>query len=257
MKIMSRIDYRQQLEKAIAILYETFAIYSLRPHIEGCPCCVTENDHKLISHKRLNLLTSSELNNFAFSSMTTWGTALDFKHFLPRLLELIAFDSRRFYWSETVIGSKLNYAKYDEWQVEEKAAIERYLICLWNYILDNYPSHSIEPSEFIDSVAKIFKDLTPLLDIWQNHPSINSWLHLSRFIKNEINFNSPQLKLQIIDLSPQQTEQLFTWLLKPSIIEKLERAFFSNLESVYADNLATAIDILSVAIAKPYHNQTF
>lgn len=254
MKIMSRIDYRQQLEQAIAILYETFAIYSLRPHIEGCPCCVTEDDHKLIHSKRLNFLTSNELNNFAFSSMNTWGTALDFKHFLPRLLELIAFDSRRFWWSKIVIRSKLNEADYDEWQVEEKAAVERYLICLWNYILDNYPSHSIEPSEFIDSVAEIFKDLTPLLYIWQNHPSINSLLHLSEFIKNEINFNSPQLELQIIDLFPQQTGQLFAWLLRPSIIEKLERAFFSNLELVYADNLATVIDILSVAIAKPQHN---
>lgn len=245
----SSIDYRRELESAIAVLYETFAVYSLRPHIEGCPCCVTEDNQKSIQSKTLKLLRSDELNYFAFKSMTTWGTVADFKHFLPRLLELIAFDPENFFWSETVIGSKLNYANYDKWQAEEKAAVEEYLVCLWSYILANYPSPSIEPSEFIDSVGEVFEDLTLWLDIWQNHQSINALLHLSNFIENEISFNSLKLELEIIDLSSVQIEQLFTWLLRSQIVKKLERAFFNNIESAYADQLANAIDVLEVAIA--------
>ena len=95
---MLDIDYELELRKAIADLYNVFEDYHLDSHVEGCPCCVTKDDKKLIEAKVLRELTADDLNHFAFNAMTTWGTVKDFKHFLPRLLELLAFD-KRFMWS--------------------------------------------------------------------------------------------------------------------------------------------------------------
>jgi hypothetical protein len=57
---MKKNIYREELEKAIANLYDTFAIYPLRSQIEACPCCVKEEDKKLIYTNSLNLLTGSQ-----------------------------------------------------------------------------------------------------------------------------------------------------------------------------------------------------
>ena len=220
------MNYESELKKAIALLYETFASYPLNPHIAGCPCCVTKNDQKLLRAKLLDKLTSDDLEHFAFSAITTWGTTEDFKHFLPRLLELIAFD-KRFYWSGEVI-SKLADAVFGNWKENEREAINNYFVALWNYVLSQYPS----PSIYVDKLLKRLMNVTDKPDsfllLWQNHSSINALLHLSDFIQNEIRFNKSPIK--IVHLSERNTEKILLWLAQESIVKKLEKSFFVNLE---------------------------
>lgn len=238
---MSNLNYESELKQVIALLYETFANYPLNPQITGCPCCVTESDNQLIKSKVLSQLTANDLDRFALKAIYTWGTIEDFKHFLPRLLELIAFE-HHFFWSGTVI-SKLAYAGFKNWDEQERKAVNKYLITLWNYILSQYPNSSIELSEFIDRLMDITDDLHPFLLIWQNHPSINSLLHLSDFIANEIEFNKSPIK--IIHLSQENTVKFLHWLTRREMIEKLEQSFFDSVDKSYADKLAIAIDILN------------
>ena len=81
---MPNIDYELELNKAIALLYATFAFYPLNHEIAGCPCCVTKKDNLTIKSKVLNKLIGNDLNYFAFNTISTWGTVEDLKHFLPR-----------------------------------------------------------------------------------------------------------------------------------------------------------------------------
>ncbi|MEM8677684.1 MAG: hypothetical protein AAGF83_28070, partial [Cyanobacteria bacterium P01_G01_bin.67] len=99
---MSDITHEIELKQAIADLYEVFEPYHLNSHIVGCPCCVTDDDQKSIRSKILRQLTAEDLNHYAFNAIFTWGEIDDFKHFLPRLLELTAFEPK-FFWSDTVI----------------------------------------------------------------------------------------------------------------------------------------------------------
>ena len=236
--------YREELEKAIANLYDTFAKYPLRSQIESCPCCVNEEDNKLIHVNSLHLLTGSQLNKFAFKSISTWGMVDDFKHFLPRLLELTAFGYRDFFWSDIVI-KKLEYANFNDWSEYEKIAIKEYSIALWNYILAEYPAVSLEPDSFLNSFSTVFTDLTIFLQIWQNHPSGNALLHLADFIIREINFN----KVKKFGLSETQTERFMNWLLQPAILDRFERTFFNSIDTPYSNKLAEAFDILDCMVS--------
>ena len=78
-----------ELEIAVEKLYKVFSRYSLRRHVEGCPCCVHEEDKRALESKPLQNLSAAELGRYSFKAMTTWGDKDDFRHFLPRIFELM------------------------------------------------------------------------------------------------------------------------------------------------------------------------
>ena len=205
---MFNIDYQLELKKAIANLYEVFEPYRLNPHIAGCPCCVTDDDQKSIRSKVLDRLTAKDLDHYAFNAIFTWGTIEDFKHFLPRLLEITAFEPK-FFWSDTVI-TKLSYAEFDNWREEEQKVTNRYLIALWNYILSQPPRLRFSAYDFIDSLLSVNNELNIFLAMWQNHSSSFSLLHLSEFISHRIDFNEVPIKIDCF--SQKHTEQFLQWL---------------------------------------------
>jgi hypothetical protein len=77
------------IANAIEDLYRVFAGCRLDPHVEGCPHCVSDRDHARIHSRPLRSLSGDDLGRYAFKAMTTWGNERDFRHFLPRILELL------------------------------------------------------------------------------------------------------------------------------------------------------------------------
>ena len=72
-------------------LYETFKSYRLTGQIPKCPCgCISEKMEIKIYSKPLHELTKEDLVFYLGKAMTTWGEVRHFKHFLPRIFELIA-----------------------------------------------------------------------------------------------------------------------------------------------------------------------
>jgi len=53
--------------------------------MEGCPCCVSNEDKEKLHTKELRLLEESDISRYAFRALTTWGDIDDFKHYLPRI----------------------------------------------------------------------------------------------------------------------------------------------------------------------------
>ncbi|MFS1523840.1 hypothetical protein ACL7TT_06950 [Microbulbifer sp. 2304DJ12-6] len=120
------------LQTAIENAYDTFARYPRSADISGCPCCVLEEDHKALNSAPLGELTSSDLERFVHKAMTTWGGDDDFKHFLPRILELIATDMPLAHYSEVIAG-KLVYAEWHRWPEPEQNAVAVFLNAWWQW----------------------------------------------------------------------------------------------------------------------------
>jgi hypothetical protein len=131
------------LLEAIENLYDVFQSYPLRPHVEGCTHCVHPEDHMRLSAKPLRKLTSDDLGRYMFKAMTTWGDNRDFRHFLPRIMELVAQEDDL--WiavDKEIVFSKLTYGKWSTWPEREQEAIRAYFVALFNYILDRPLSES-------------------------------------------------------------------------------------------------------------------
>lgn len=120
---------------AVETLYEVFRRYP-RGEVVGCNHCVFEEHQLRLKGKPLRELSSNDLSVFVNKAITLWGEAEDFKHFLPRILELLILEECGDIDSQFV-GFKLIAAKSDEWPEDERKALGRYLIALTRYNEDD------------------------------------------------------------------------------------------------------------------------
>ena len=157
---MSAPDPQGRLAEAVEGLYDVFSRYPLVPRVGGCPCCVSDSDEALLHSKPLRELTADDLWRYAFKALSTWGTEEDFKHFLPRLFELVAAGTT----IDEQLFHKLVYARppWRQWPVQEQQAIEDYLDALWSYRLSLSPEVAwLDP--LLWAYVEILDDLTPYL----------------------------------------------------------------------------------------------
>src|SRR6267143_4064753 len=80
------------LRDAIEPLYVAFSQYRLRERIVACNHCHGSEDDRLLRSKQLRELGVQKLHHYIGDAMTTWGDDYDFRHFLPRILEIYALD---------------------------------------------------------------------------------------------------------------------------------------------------------------------
>jgi hypothetical protein len=92
-------------------LYDVFKKYTIEGNLRdrSCDCCVTDTEIKELLSKDLRTLTEDEIGHFMRSGITTYGEIADYKHFLPRILELMQFDGSNIADDFTTF-EKLNYA---------------------------------------------------------------------------------------------------------------------------------------------------
>ena len=114
------------LDKSIQALYQVFRKYPARRNMPYCPCCTKESDIYKLFHRPLEQLTIDDMDRFIWKAMTTFGEVGDFKHFLPRILELLALTGDDFP-EVFLVGSKLGYGKLEEWASRRAISSERIL----------------------------------------------------------------------------------------------------------------------------------
>lgn len=117
------------LRSSIDSLYIVFSAYPLSAILDGCPCCVFDTDKDKIHSKPLRKLNGDDLSPYAFKAMSTWGNVNDFKHYLPRILDLLSAEELPL--DVFIVTDKLDYAKWREWPQEEQHAIETFLYAWW------------------------------------------------------------------------------------------------------------------------------
>jgi hypothetical protein len=129
----SRFD-RIELERAIDALYDVFGRYPLKGQIDTCPHCQLEGAERLLHTRPLRELTWVELRPFASKALTTFGDENDFRHFLPRVLELYARDALGAPPHLFMFCNKLDYAGWTAWPPDEVAAVRSFLDA-WKRVL--------------------------------------------------------------------------------------------------------------------------
>ncbi len=223
----SQSDVQQKLAEAVESLYDVFACYPLAQYVEGCPCCVSADDEEKLHRQPLRNLTADELSRYAFKAMTTWGAVEDFKHFLPRLFELVtAEESITDEIDVEVLFGKLTYAKWQQWSLQEQKAIQDYLDALWRYLL-SCPPESITIDSFICAYGQAVDDLAPYLDTWANTRTVFALRHYFAFL----DWNAGYLQRGKLgnDFWPDhknQMRQMVDWATNPETETKMEQTLY-------------------------------
>jgi hypothetical protein len=92
------------MRPVISELYRVFRPYRLDAHFTGCDHCVSQSNSEQLAAVPLYELTITDIKRYAFKAMTTWGTEHHYKHFLPRLLELVYEEYLAFDFPEVMLG---------------------------------------------------------------------------------------------------------------------------------------------------------
>ena len=170
-------------------LYRTFAGYRLGPHVEGCPHCVTDRDHARIYSGPLHSLTAVDLDRYAFKAMTTWGDEHDFRHFLPRILELMVSGAPDWSVDTEVVLGKLAYANWRTWPEREQAALQSFLRVRWSAGLSQDAAESMEPEgshfdadAWLCGIALAGDEIAPYVEAWRRRGATKTIGHVAAFL---------------------------------------------------------------------------
>lgn len=239
------------LHDAIERLYDVFARYrSERPWV-ACAHCVTEAENERLHAVPLRELTPDQVERYAFKAMTTWGTQDDFRHFLPRIFELLAEDGGDTWIDPEVVFGKLSHGDWHEWPAREREAIRQYLRCLWAEVLAAYP-HAFSADSCLCSIAVTDEEMSPYLAAWDFGCRLTHARHFAAFVS--WNVRSLDAKRWRWDLTnrgwwgkhPASARQVSDWLLARERVDELERAFFAfSGEPAVAGELSEAFNNLA------------
>jgi len=231
------------LQNAVAELYVVFGRYRVGSRVDGCAHCVSEAEQLAIAAKPLRELTTDDLSRYAFKAMTTWGDITDFKHFLPRLFELFAFDPRAApeLLDETLFW-KLACAEWLAWPEDEQEAVRSYVTALWAETLSSYPFR-LHTEGLVQGFARAGMDLRPFLEIWMEKRDASALRHLADFVAGV--YPDELKEGWYRENAPAEAQtHIRDWLVAPRTSGHLEEAFFRFADEPFACELSDAVQRL-------------
>jgi hypothetical protein len=214
------------LDTAIAETYRVFGSYPRRAHIDACQHCVGAEDQAMLRRAPLRELSASDLDRYAFKAMTTWGDAFDYRHFLPRILELAASAEGRCHLGLdlVLIAGKLASAGASEWPATERTALTGYAEAFWAMVLAAEPA-AWRASRVLPALAHMVPAPSALLDRWSLDGSRTAALQLADFVQDQWSEIVRHGALRG-DFHAHPAERVVrSWLVAPARMAALEHAF--------------------------------
>jgi hypothetical protein len=241
------------LEDAIAGAYAAFTRYPPPQKMRTrWGTTVDREELRPLTVKSLDQLGWNELQRYVYKGRSLWGDADDYRHFLPRLPELLATNPPDA--GEAINEAIILYNIGDVWRTwpaDEREAVERYLVALWRYVLCAFdPAKAASfPQDALCCIAQVSGDLAPYLVTWADVGSAGSAASLV-YLAHYLNANSRTL-VQGMGLDNSywserraQMRQVVDWLLGPRPVALLEAGYLAHAGEPFAVEFAQTADAL-------------
>lgn len=114
------------LQIAIESLYQAFINVRSPQHIDGCPCCTNEAELTKLAATPRRAISPEDLSRYAAKAMTTIGGVEHFLYFLPRILEVTAFDPDWWPCIEAS-ASRIRDSGLSGWPIHRQIAFDTFL----------------------------------------------------------------------------------------------------------------------------------
>jgi Domain of unknown function (DUF4279) len=226
-----------ELKTAIESLYSTFLHYPRNLTLDGCPCCVSGERRAKFHVKTLWTLEAEDLAPYVLKGISRWGKIEDFKHYLPRIFELLATTG--FSIDNAMVFRKLQTGNWTDWESEEKDAVKAFLLAWW---ADSMENRFFDTAEF-HALYALLEDIEILFEHWpislENH-SFQNMVHCIRYYYSRlINQNSPA------KVFPEHTtQQLLAWMSTQKEQLRTGIDHFEGIDPSFAKKIADTLNML-------------
>ena len=219
--------FESNLNSKIEALYSIFQRYRLYSafHDRCSPLGERQALAKRLASTPLRETSATDVAVYSFKALTTMGDGKDYKHFLPRMFELVSI-SREWYCHMTLLPKKLNELRWLQWPREEIEAIKEFIDAQWDYILHSYPWHS-SATAFLLEISAEFGALQKHLTKWENCKNEASLLHFIEALKHEYG----------------GLEEFDNWLLNEANKNRLEQSYQTYETSELSVTILEALEL--------------
>lgn len=224
-----------KLTLVIEHLYQVFSRYTANPtdlRMNSCDCCVDDDEIREVTIKPLRDLTEKELGHISRSAISTFGTVDHYKHFLPRIFELMSQPNSNLTDSFTCF-EKLNYGEWETWPDEEQRAIEHYFDVLWKTVIQDATTNAFQIQSAFD-IMMLYRPKEIIFTTWEQTDTLPSTLFIVDSILSGWYCMNNKRHLEIIT----------NWLYSKAVLQKLERAFFRTKNPEIANRISITYTIL-------------
>lgn len=228
-------EHNAAVTEAVERLYQVFARYPLPRSLDASPLRDVVAILRALHSAPLRKLGAEQVLPYASWAMTTVGGPDEYKHFLPRVIELALDDPPHLGAEPWVIADKVTYRPYaNRWSEEELAAVRAVFLAAFARILMQHPEINER------KVLSWFEGLCALgfpseaLQTWRRFPSRHAIPHFASFIVHLYDYNEKNERYSAFwkDVSEFLREEDFqTWFYSfpiPEdswILHTLERAY--------------------------------
>ncbi|MER5622791.1 hypothetical protein ABT061_17300 [Streptosporangium sp. NPDC002544] len=159
------MDADSDLDTALENLYRTFSRYPLPEDSSICDHCVSPESIQAARVAPLRALSASALKPYAANALSTWGDIRDFKHYLPRLLELLISEELDGFYGD--MFARVLGGRWRSWPQDEQDTFVAAIDAWWRFTLHHYP-RGIDVLEVLKIIVGEFGlDLRTYLAAWE------------------------------------------------------------------------------------------
>jgi hypothetical protein len=200
----------RNLRRRLDVAYDTFDRYRRPMVLDASPLRDPDKLLKKLTAKPLKLLDGEDVQEYASAALTTVGTVDDYKHFLPRLIDLATQSG---IIEPPTISLKLKKAQWRAWPKNEQQALEA--IFLYS-CLEAFKKHTDEylAGGWLVSLAILNMDLGQLRAEVANSDNDRCALQLADLLLSSTIFASnPSERAYWEDVSDKTLQETRCWLL--------------------------------------------
>jgi hypothetical protein len=207
-----------ELQAALHAAYEVFAAYRRPGRLEAAPTRDPDAILAELTSAPLRELSADRIGYYAGKAMTTVSDDRNYRHFLPRLLELAALgDCGDVGTDPEGLARKIVYGDFHTWPRDERAAVVGVFEAAARQAIGEALDQAT-PEPWLIGLGELGVSASPLLQLWLAADSLDAGLHLVEAVRSEAYAARRGDEVQ----SAPEAQAVRLWLRGPTVRERLE-----------------------------------
>jgi hypothetical protein len=170
------VPFDANLRDALEGLYAAFAPYPAPTTLEGSPYKDTVGMLRSLQAAPLRMLSDDQIGPYAGSALLTVGGVPDYKHYLPRIIELGMRGSGHMGADAPIIAERLKRAAWRTWPEAEQVSVRSAFRAAWSWSVEQHPDFGATAEDWLCGIAALGEPIERLLREWSARTSTQALL---------------------------------------------------------------------------------
>ena len=201
-----------ELEDIVERAYQLFGNYKVKAPLDVCTdCCMSKEEERQLVNLSVRHIPFELLYEYNTAAKPKKPDMDEFRHFLPRFLELTA-ELQFLHHSLPIVLYRFDSYDKDDWNEDEQQLMQDFGLAFFKKCLSTYPLPDLEDIEGVLIMLYRTKiDMNPLLELWLQQDNIESVLHFNELHQTTMNAKGYAKSLSAF-ADDQIAEMIYTWI---------------------------------------------